>query len=343
MKNHSQLSRNNLTRLGKVWRIIITGIVITITISMIMALAGYVASKNLENKYPAPGRLIDVGGFKMHINCIGEGSPTVILDAGLQDFSIFWSFVQPEAAEFSRVCVYDRAGYGWSEPSPFPRTSEIMVAELETLLENSGEKGPYVLVGHSFGGALVRLFAHQHPKDVVGIVLVDAAPGELFERIPVWRTGTEQMIKMIRLLVPLRSIGLLALVPGAIPGRGLPEGAQAQYKAIVATTRYLETSISESEAFEENLAQVANADMNTFGDLPLVVISDGKWKPLAELPGISGDENQLLWREMQSVLTNLSSNSEQIIAEKSDHFIQLQQPQLVIEAIEKVVRASKNL
>jgi pimeloyl-ACP methyl ester carboxylesterase len=300
-------------------------------------LAGNFAKAELVKNNPVPGRLVDVGGYKMHLNCTGEGSPTVILEAGLNDFSVFWSLVQPEVAEFSRVCVYDRAGYGWSESSPYPRTSEAMVAELHTLLVNAGEESPYVLVGHSFGGALVRLYAHNYPDEIAGVVLVDAAQEELFSRIPEWRTGSEFMIKMLRSLAPLRLAGILALWPGSIPNRGLPEDALAQYRAILATTAYIETSIAETEAFENNLAQMNEADITSIGNLPLIVISNGRWKPLSEIPGISGEENQQSWQAMQMELTNLSSNSKHIVAEQSEHFIQVQQPQLVVGAIREIL------
>jgi pimeloyl-ACP methyl ester carboxylesterase len=304
-------------------------------------LAGAAAKNNLVKHYPAPGRLVDVGGYQMHIHCFGQGSPTVILEAGLHDFSVFWALVQPEVAEFSRVCVYDRAGFGWSESSPYARTSETMVTELHALLVNADEPGPYVLVGHSFGGALVRLYAHHHPDEVAGMVLVDAAQEELFTRIPELRTASVQMSRLFRTLVPLRSAGLLALLPKFIPNRGLPDEALAQYRAILATTEYLETSIVDAEMFENNLAQVAAANINSFGNLPLIVISNGLWKPLSEIPGVSGDENQQAWQTMQSELLTFSSNSQQVIAEQSEHFIQLQQPQLVIDAIRDIVQAAQ--
>jgi pimeloyl-ACP methyl ester carboxylesterase len=134
-----------------------------------MWVAGSMAKANLMKQYPFPGRLVDVRGFKMHINCVGQGSPTVILVGGLDDFTITWSLIQPEVAKASRVCSYDRAGLGWSQSSPNRRTSGNMVKELHTLLVNANVKGPHVMVGHSFGGALVQLYAHNYPDEVVGM------------------------------------------------------------------------------------------------------------------------------------------------------------------------------
>src|SRR5512145_1682822 len=137
-----------------------------------------------REKFPAPGNLIDVGGFKMHISCMGEGSPTVILETLSGGTSSYWGWVQPEVAKTTRVCVYDRAGRGWSEPDSEPITLARTVRNLHTLLTNASIPGPYVLVGHSIGGIYVRQFAADYPKEVVGMVLVDASHPDQFERHP---------------------------------------------------------------------------------------------------------------------------------------------------------------
>ena len=124
--------------------------------------------------YPPPGRLVDVGGYRLHIHCLGTGSPTVVLDAGLSGMSHDWNLVQAEIAQTTRVCAYDRAGMGWSDAGPLPRTPEQIARELHTLLTNAGIASPYMLVGHSLGGKNVRMFALQHPEQVAGMVLVDA-------------------------------------------------------------------------------------------------------------------------------------------------------------------------
>ncbi len=122
-----------------------------------------------------PGRLVDVGGFKLHVNCAGEGSPAVVLDAALGGSSISWSLVQPDVAADTRVCSYDRAGFGWSEAGPMPRTASRIAGELHVLLDRAGVPPPFVLVGHSFGGFVMRIFAGRYRSDVAGLVLVDPA------------------------------------------------------------------------------------------------------------------------------------------------------------------------
>ena len=134
-----------------------------------------------------PGRLVDVGGWRLHINCTGEarpGRPTVILESGVGDFSVEWSLVQPTVASFARTCSYDRAGDGWSDIGPYPRTFHQIVYELHTLLERAGEKPPFVLVGHSYGGWLVRLYQVTYPSDVSGMVLVEAGADDPLRVLP---------------------------------------------------------------------------------------------------------------------------------------------------------------
>jgi len=128
----------------------------------------------METQELPPGKMVDIGGYKLHINCMGSGSPTVILEAGLGSNQTGWDMVRSEIAEFTKVCSYDRSGLGWSEHGDKPRTSKTAVKELHKLLDKAGISGPYVMVGHSFGGYHVRLFASTYPDEVVGMVLVDA-------------------------------------------------------------------------------------------------------------------------------------------------------------------------
>ena len=133
---------------------------------------------------PPPGRLVDVQGRKIHIWCSGSGAPAVILETGLGGTSADWGFVQPEAARFTRVCSYDRAGMGYSDPGPSPRTAGRIARELVELLERSGLTAPVILVGASIGGLTVRLFASEYAEHVAGLVLVDATPEDQLDPVP---------------------------------------------------------------------------------------------------------------------------------------------------------------
>ena len=195
-----------------------------------------------------------------------------------------------------------------------------------------------MIAGHSFGGALAQLYVHNYPGEVVGLVLVDAAPLDLFNRVPAWGKAIEGKVRMYRTLARLESFGLLALIPGNIPNRGFPERALAQYRAVSAATNYYEICITENELFESNLSEIKSANITGFGDLPVVILSRGTWDAM---PGLSEAENRQAeqeWQKMQSELRRLSSNSRQIIAEESEHNIELDQPSLVVAAILEVVR-----
>lgn len=323
----------------KVVRIISILMLVVLILALGTLIAGAIAKANLAKLYPAPGQLVDVGSYKMHINCTGQGSPTVILEAGMGNYSLFWAHVQPEVARFTRVCSYDRVGFGWSEPGPQSRTANAEVAELHTLLVNAYVEGPHVLVGHSLGGMLVRVYAHNYPDEVVGLVLVDSYHEERPIRLPILAKANQEAVRQFRMFDQLSSIGLMALAPQTIPNPGLPDEAYAQLQAITATTGYFKMFLAELNAVEESSAEVRALRITSFGNMPLIVLSAGHGDAIASL---SDAENQQVWKELQveqSELVALSSASKQIIAEQSGHFIQLDQPELVIDAIREMLDA----
>ena len=310
---------------------------VILILALVMVTAGAISKSNLAKKYPAPGQLVDVGGYKLHIHCTGQGSPTVLLEAGQGDYSLTWAYVQPEVAKTNRVCSYDRAGYGWSELSPKPRTANAEVEELHTLLVNANIQGPYVLVGHSLGGMLVRVYAHTYPEEVAGMVLVDSMHEERPIRNPEVTKLTQDATKQFRMFSFLSSTGIMALMPQSIPNRGLPDDAYAQYQAITVTTGYFDAFIAEIIAVPESAAEVRDLHMTSFENLPIIVLSAGRWDTI---PSLSDVENQQIWEDFQvqqSELVTLSSASKQIIAEQSSHNIQFDQPDLVIDAVREIV------
>lgn len=334
------------------WMGIVVGAVVSLVIVLvgITWISGARAKAELRAKYPPPGQMVDVGGYEMHVHCLGEASPTVVMDAGLGDFSLSWVLVQPEAAELTRVCVYDRAGLGWSERGPRPRTAQNIAEELHTLLTEAGIEGPYVLVGHSAGGMYVRVYAHQYPDEVVGMVLVDTWQEEQDVRLPEAFTEasqrfTAQMAQF--LLVPrvVNSIGLLASSPQDYPDEylpQLPEATKEVYKGVILSdTRYFETVAEHYASWDANTAEARAMQITPLGDIPLVVLTQGDFT-VPDAYGLSAEEvqqSEAAWYEMQAELAALSSNGKQVIAEQSGHYIQLDQPELVIDAIREVVEA----
>lgn len=318
-----------------------------ITLVLLLVLTGIiyqtVASARDLRRYPPPGRLVDVGGHRLHINCTGDGTPTVVLDAGVCDCSLNWCLVQPEVARFTTVCSYDRAGMGWSDAGPSPRTSMRIVRELHALLENAGIPGPYVLVGHSFGGYNVRLFAHEYPEQVAGLVLVDAAHEDQWPRLPESVNGLydwwTQWMKSVMFWNPLGVSRLFNYV-GTNPS--LPANLQATDRALRTRTQYMKTLYDEWIAVDkESAAQVrAGASLPQVPMIVLTAEKHGEEPP----PGVTEEDfakwNELLY-EVQADLASRCSGSVHIKVANSTHTIQLDQPAAVVDAIREVVMAAR--
>ena len=262
------------TKIRRIFSILMLIILILVLATLI---AGAIAKANLAKQYPAPGQLVDVGGYKMHIYCIGQGSPTVILGGGTLENSLFWAGIQPEVARYTRVCSYDRAGSGWSEPGPQPRTTTVMAEELHTLLVNAHIQGPYVLVGHSLGGVLMRVYTHNYPDEVVGMILVDSLhEGKIVHSPEFQKRLLDENIRQLRMLTWLSSTGIMALAPQNIPNPGIPDDANAQLQATTSTSEIFETNVAELEVMEASLNEVLALHITSFGDLPLIVLSAGR-------------------------------------------------------------------
>ena len=312
-------------RRGRGWRVWLGGMVaVLLGLLLLGALYESVAEARDRRAYPPPGRLVDVGGYRLHINCVGTGSPTVVIEAGWGDWSATWSSrVQPEVAGTTRICTYDRAGLGWSEPGPLPRTSQQFVQELHTLLVNADIAGPYVLVGHSLGGLTVRLFAHEYPAEVAGVVLVDAMnprPGTPVASVAPPQTHASGLSIAT---LPAR-IGVLRILAGLFDLKsGLSSEMADAYVASYVTPRSFQTYVlDENGGMGASLAQASA--VTSLGDLPLIVLSRG----------LDPDAD---WQRLQADLLHLSSQSEQRFADQSGHLVQLDQPEAAVGAIVAMV------
>jgi pimeloyl-ACP methyl ester carboxylesterase len=272
-----------------------------------------------------PGRLIDAGGINMYIYCTGEGSPTVVLDAGLNGGTRSWAGVQEQVSNHTRVCSYDRAGMGWSEEGPKPRTFMRIADELHALLQAAGEEGPYVLVGHSVGAHTIRFFVQEYPTDVVGVVLVDPAHEKILstELIPV-------IEQIQRTYVGYAHVGFWRYVlnPDFIMG---VEGPDVPVEIInnlevVYSSKSLYTAADELAAMYETV-QALNATnvRGTWNDRPATVISADN--EIAHLTGAL---------EHHKELASLSTTGEQILV-PSGHNIHYEHPDIVAEAIQMIV------
>lgn len=308
-----------------------------------------IADARDRRRYPPRGQLVNVNGHRLHIDCQGQGSPTVVLEAGLSHGAIEWSRVQSEVAKFTRVCAYDRSGHGWSDSGPEPRTSQRIAEELHTLLSRAGLEGPYVLVGQSIGGLHVRLYASLHPDEVAGMVLVDAGHEDQRDHMP-WRSLKSRLLEELNWqkyrLNPLQArLGLLRLrrrSNGA--AEALPSEVRPMARAMGVRSQAYDWILTESPAIEVCEAQARAA--GRLGDIPLVVLS-AHYRHCP--PGVPSDQRESYrersdraWMQLQRDLARLSPNSKHTIVEESGHNIHLDRPDAVVDAIRQVVDAIRH-
>jgi len=312
---------------------------------LLVLLAGFVyqlvATRLAYRNHHAPGEMVAVSGHDMQLYCTGKarGGPTVVMDAGLGGGLLDWQTVQPKVAEFARVCSYDRSGYGWSESGPKPRTSPQIAKELRALLENAGVDGPYVLVGHSFGGANVQLYAAEYPKEVAGMVLVDSAL-DLRVLDKDLRDATEGASPPPLTLKVLAPLGIPRFFAGGSGEGGLPKGLEKERNAIYNSTRHLYAVADESATVQESVAKATDA-APSLDEKPLIVLSAGA----RQYPGFTKGQAKRMDEQsnkFEAGLTDLSENSKLVVAKNSAHYIQFDRPGLVVDAIRRVVDAARD-
>ena len=311
------------------FRRIVFGLIVFV---LILAIVGFLyenVSEARDRRFnPMSGKLVDVGGMKMHIDCTGEGSPAVILDSGLGDTYVSWRKVQPQVSQFVRVCSYDRAGLGYSDSSSRPRTSQVIAEELHALLQSASIAPPYVLVGHSMAGYDVRLFASLYPKEVAGMVLVDASHPDQDNRFPPELKNMEgTWLREAEFLAYSTPLGIPRLL-------GFCDEEAAQ-RAAECNFHTANEGFDELKNFSQSAAQAAAT--GSLGDMPLAVLSHDPTKPSADLPDDLAKPTNEAWEKMQEELAHLSTRGTQTIAKGSSHYIQLDSPEVVIDAVRNVV------
>jgi pimeloyl-ACP methyl ester carboxylesterase len=323
----------------------------TIVAAATIALA---ALQDARSAPPAPpGRLVDIGGQRIHITCTGAGSPTVLLENGTGDFSVIWALVQPPVAEFTRVCSYDRGGYAWSDPGTRPRTFAQLALESRQALRALDVPPPYVLVGQSYGGLVVRGFARQYRSDVAAMVLVDAVHedqqvvyGGQPHRIRESATGRAFPTPRISLDLDLvrqangRVTDSSALEPplDRMPAsaQGIWRWAQAQLLASLAQQAEMDWSPEELKRMhDERIGHRA-----TLGDLPLTVLARTTGGYPAGMT-ISPADLERERRNLQEDLAALSARGRLIYTPHSGHNIHLEDPDLVVRAIRDAVSGAR--
>ena len=302
---------------------------------------------------PKPlGKLVDLGGHRLHVNCTGKGSPTVVVENGLGDFSPDWTLVQTRVSAFTRICTYDRAGYAWSDAGPKPRTFAQLNLELRDALLKLGERGPFVLVGHSYGGPVTRNFAAIYPHEVAGMVLVDAAHEGLRVGIGNKKTlrlgddakGTSIPTPREELSASDKPIVRAEDLPQELKTldpiyKVLPPDEQAMHLWAQLLPEVYEAQNSETEWSGEYFAKWLDAPQaGTLGTIPLIVLSraDGGYRDAdSDIPAAQMEKER---KEGQAKLALLSGNSRQVFVH-SGHNMNLEAPDDVAKAIHEVVEA----
>ena len=295
-------------------------------------------------EYPAPGRLVDIAGRRIQLDCRGSGSPTVVLESGLDNLgSLSWALVHDSIATTSRTCAYSRAGIMWSDAAPGPFDSKHVSEDLHAALAKAGERAPFVLVGHSLGGPYALLFTGLYPSEVAGLVFVDASHPDQLDRL---RKATGKSMEpptgMLSAVAALSWTGIIRLVPdGASPK--LPPAAVAAAGAYTSTS--LGPTLDELKALAATFQ--AAGQYRQLGARPLVVLtamapmSDDVLKS-AGLTRDQGDRMRVAWKGLHDDEATWSTHSRHELVPDATHYIQLDRPDVVIKAVREVVAAVRN-
>jgi pimeloyl-ACP methyl ester carboxylesterase len=292
--------------------------------------------------HPPPGEFFTVAGAKVHLNCTGTGAPTVILESGLGDDWLQWRKVQPAISQWTRVCSYDRAGYGWSEPRAGERDSKHIADELHALLQQAHISGPFLMMGHSAGGLHIREYATKYPTGIAGLVFLDASTPTQFDVLPAELTKPDDLRwpKVETVLGLQRFRGRCGQHDwtgrGTVPSDS-PETV-AWMKADDCSLTVLDTTGREEDGFHPSCMQVGQT--GRFPDLPVLIFSEDPnhrppgWEPASLFPAFAAT-----WNSLQEGLKQLSPRSRRIIARGSSHYVQIDRPELVIAEVGHMIRS----
>jgi len=319
----SSLSAPSRFRLRRVlkWLMISLGVVVAAAVIFQFSMTRWES-----HRYPPPGKLVDIGGVRLHINCTGTGSPAVILEAGPNDSSVIWQLVQPEVSKFTRICSYDRAGFGWSDAPNESRSSSNIADELDRLLTRAAVPAPYVLVGHDFGTLDLRVFAARHRQEVLGMMFVDSVHPDMHHRPPFNVAAQSNLVQLFYRTIPWTvPLGVPRILGWCRNNFTFPNQPKEWDRFVPeATAQYCRL-----QSWRAEQAQVTDEDgslaatTGPFGDIPLIVLSHDP--EVNDFGGFFSPADLIkaerAWMEMQGELRGLSSRSKWIVAKGSPHWI----------------------
>jgi pimeloyl-ACP methyl ester carboxylesterase len=302
-----------------------------------LSLWNLAAVKWQHERNPVPGNFYTIEGLQMHIDCSGTGSPAVVMEAAASAPWSLWRKVQPELSQITRVCSYDRAGHGWSEPRKGSRDAETIVRELHSLLDKARVKRPFVLAGHSAGGLYVREYAREFPADVAGVALIESSSPRQIDELPGFRASYEEDRQDAKreLWKDRRRVwsGWERLLGHcSVPAKDFP-GWAGQYNAMACRPDYVDTDESEVNYFEESSRQAGR--LISFGSIPLLVITRDPDLQKGMTP--RGVAQLPVWDREQETSKSLSPLSWRVIARNSGHMVPLDRPDLIVAEITRLI------
>ena len=321
---------------------IVVGLVLVVLL-VVLAGLGYesLSRARVARANPPPGRMVDIGGRRLHVDCRGTGSPTVVFESGLDTYgSLSWSKVQDSVAAFTRACAYDRAGVMWSDPAGGPHDAEQVARDLWAGLDAAGERGPFVLVGHSAGGPYLMVETHDRPDAVLGLVFVDASHPDQLERFRPF-LDTESKLQQILRFAPLAArLGVVRLLPGPDPAHNPTVPARVLELDGAFRGRSIGGMVAEARSLAASLHE-AGGDRD-LGRRWLVVLTARKRPGDAELAQMGmtreqSDRMRAVWDSLHDEEAGFSTRSRRILVDDASHYIQFDRPDLVIGAVRSVV------
>ena len=292
-----------------------------------------------QNKVSPPGEMVDIGGFRLHALVCGQGTPAVILEPALGGFALQYAPIQSAVSAFTRVLAYDRAGQGWSDISPSPRTPANLASELKALLGRLDIQPPFILAGHSFGGLLVRIYAGLHPDEVAGVVLIDASHEDLYDLFPDMDKMVKRAAMGVRLLKLASRVGLgkqLTKLSLGSAAKSLSREDLDAFLKVLGQPKHQEATLAEYAQHRFYFGPGSEVP-HTLGDLPLTVVSaeysvSGKGK----IGKLTGDQMNAEQQRLKKDLVQLSSQGEQVIVPGATHLSILTRPEYVAQVVEAI-------
>jgi pimeloyl-ACP methyl ester carboxylesterase len=315
-------------------RIFLSLVLLVLLTILIAVVYEQIVRAQVKRDIPVPGSLVDIGDHKLHAIVKGKGKPVVVFESGLDaGGALVWGKVQDSISKFGSTVSYSRSGILTSERGNNPKTNAAMADELYTLLKKLGKEPPYILIGHSLAGYMLRSFIAQHPTEVAGIIFVDVSHPEQWKRLPKEAADLENPSGFV-----LNLSNAVGIIRHSTKANTYVTTQSTDSINIIANSYF---PVSLSGVYDEltNVLPLAEeaGKITSFGDIPLIVITGTSDERKKEFNNIEvGIKAQQVWQELQKELLNLSTQSEQILTDKSGHYIQLQQPELVIAAVRKL-------